>query len=222
VHNSLQPFFDTKWFEKCLDSPRVPKHAYASRWTASTLVDPWQAYRMDSTVLPEIGHSSAKAKSSPRRQNDDKKELRKEGSTRLPAWPVVDVRFGERRREYTFSDLPRLRQVLRDKYTSNADDKKKKDYQRTKQDFYRMELDKLDEVPGDQNRRNLRLAYHAYLKNTPGSRQALLDCLRKLHDEKRKDAKDDSNHEQKSDKAEDHHPHTETEQKPAGEQAATA
>ena len=53
----------------------------------------------------------------------------------------------------------------------------KKDYNKTKQDFYRMELDKLQEMRPTYNRPSMVNTYNAYLQNTPGSKQALTDCI---------------------------------------------
>jgi hypothetical protein len=46
----------------------------------------------------------------------------------------------------------------------------------TKDDFYRMELDKLDDVH-PLNRPHMRKAYFAYLQNTPGSKKAITECV---------------------------------------------
>lgn len=139
---------------------------------------------------------------------------------------MVEIKLGERRKAWNFTDVPRLRRELREKYTSNATEKLKKDYARTKQDFYRMELDKLDEVPGDLNRRNLRLAYHAYLKNTPGSRQALFDCLRKTKDQdkgKNKEAMSDQEEEpEEEEEPAEAQQEQQEEPKPAEAQESTA
>ena len=53
------------------------------------------------------------------------------------------------------------------------------DYERTKADFYRMDLDRLDEVH-PINRPHMRKAYFAYLQNTPGSKKAIKECVKTL------------------------------------------
>ena len=53
------------------------------------------------------------------------------------------------------------------------------DYKRTQQDFYRMDLDRLDQV-APTSRRHLTATYMAYLQNTPGSRRAVSECVRSL------------------------------------------
>lgn len=58
------------------------------------------------------------------------------------------------------------------RYKHDAPKKVNADYSRTKDDFYRMDLDRLDEVH-PINRRHMRKAYFAYLQNTPGSKKAI-------------------------------------------------
>lgn len=72
-----------------------------------------------------------------------------------------------------------FRQELKDKYSSQAKEKVDADYKRTQQDFYRMELDRIDQV-SPKIRPQLISTYMAYLQNTPGSRRAIHDCVRNL------------------------------------------
>jgi hypothetical protein len=58
------------------------------------------------------------------------------------------------------------------RFSLNAPQKVDKDYKRTKDDFYRMELDKLDDVH-PLNRPHMRKAYFAYPQNTPGSKKLM-------------------------------------------------
>lgn len=75
---------------------------------------------------------------------------------------------------------------MKKKYTGVSEEKINEDYNRTKADFYRMELDKLDEVH-PLNQENFRKTYFAYLQNTPGSKKAVKECVKEL-DEKMKSA----------------------------------
>ncbi|KAJ8322318.1 hypothetical protein KUTeg_000789 [Tegillarca granosa] len=68
---------------------------------------------------------------------------------------------------------------MRSKFSPHAQNKVDSDYNRTKQDFYRMELDKIDEIH-PLNRPHMRKAYFAYLQNTPGSRKAIKECAKSL------------------------------------------
>jgi hypothetical protein len=47
-----------------------------------------------------------------------------------------------------------------------------KDYKRTQDDFYRMQLDNVNGYH-QSNRDNMVRVYHSYLENTPGSKKAL-------------------------------------------------
>lgn len=71
------------------------------------------------------------------------------------------------------------RQEMDQRFSINAPTKVDSDYKRTKDDFYRMDLDKLDEIH-PMNRPHMRKAYFAYLQNTPGSRKAVTECVRSL------------------------------------------
>lgn len=68
------------------------------------------------------------------------------------------------------------------RYKHDAPKKVNADYSRTKDDFYRMDLDRLDEVH-PINRRHMRKAYFAYLQNTPGSKKAIKECVKDLNGE---------------------------------------
>lgn len=76
-----------------------------------------------------------------------------------------------------------IRKELRDKYSSQGKAKIEKDYERTKVDFYRMELHKLKDVH-PVNRDNMKKAYYAYLQNTPGSKKAVKECVKEVTGEK--------------------------------------
>ena len=66
---------------------------------------------------------------------------------------------------------------MKAKTGADATDRLQDDYQRTKQDFYRMELDRLQDVH-PVNRPRMRKAYFAYLQNTPGSKKAVHECVK--------------------------------------------
>ena len=73
----------------------------------------------------------------------------------------------------------RFRQEIDQRFSLHAPQKVDSDYKRTKEDFYRMELDKLDDVH-PLNRPHMRKAYFAYLQNTPGSKKAITECVKSL------------------------------------------
>ena len=68
------------------------------------------------------------------------------------------------------------RKELREKYGRKADKKVSEEYERTKNDFYRMELDKLDEYNA-RSRPLMTQTYKAYLQNNLGSKRAVKECL---------------------------------------------
>jgi len=81
-----------------------------------------------------------------------------------------------------------FRQEYRDKYSTYAEKRIEQDYKKTKEDFYRMDLDRLDEIH-PSNRRHMRKTYFAYLQNTPGSRKAVTECVKDLYPESESETK---------------------------------
>ena len=74
------------------------------------------------------------------------------------------------------------RQQLREKYSQNAGSRVDEEYTRTKQDYYRMDLDKLEEIH-PLNRDHMRETYFAYLQNNPGSKKAIQECVKETEKE---------------------------------------
>jgi len=82
-----------------------------------------------------------------------------------------------------------VREELRKKYNSDTDDRVNVEYNRTKQDFYRMELDKMDEYH-PSSKPKMKATYYAYLENNPGSKKAIHECIREVESgEKRAEKK---------------------------------
>ncbi|CAF0897839.1 unnamed protein product [Rotaria sordida] len=75
-------------------------------------------------------------------------------------------------RPLTMNDVPKIRSFIRTRYTAEAHNQMEKDYKRTHDDLYRMQLDDLDSYH-ESNRDNMLRIYHSYLENTPGSKKAL-------------------------------------------------
>jgi hypothetical protein len=63
--------------------------------------------------------------------------------------------------------------------TTQAQGQMKKDYERTRDDLYRMQLDDLEGYH-ESNRNNMVRVYHSYLENTPGSKKALRELCDQL------------------------------------------
>ncbi|XP_067667859.1 dentin sialophosphoprotein-like [Haliotis asinina] len=188
IFNTLEPYYNTSTVRYLVELPEEVQHRFVSRKTAIGLCDPWVDYSMDTQFLPRISSSSSSRavnRHHEMEKRDEKirereKRSKKEGSTRLPKFPVVTLDSKEyATKALYYSDVPELRRELRDKYSQNATKKIDEDYTRTKQDFYRMDLDKLDEVH-PLNRPHMRNAYFAYLQNTPGSRKAVVECVKGL------------------------------------------
>ena len=104
-----------------------------------------------------------------------------------------------------FYNFPFNRKELKEKHSSQGKAKIDSDYQRTKVDFYRMELHRLDDVH-PLNRDNMKAAYFAYLQNTPGSKKAVKECVKEIQQ------KDKDEETENKDGAESHHDSTEEKQ----------
>uniref|UniRef100_A0A8W8MUY4 Halomucin n=1 Tax=Magallana gigas TaxID=29159 RepID=A0A8W8MUY4_MAGGI len=163
-----------------------PQPGYVSRNTAIGLCDPWTDLRMDRELLPRLETPSKKsrAKGQQNAKKGKKEKPPKQGSTRLPKFPVVEFSSGKENATkcFPYSEVPKFRQEVMGRYKHDAPKKVNADYSRTKDDFYRMDLDRLDEVH-PINRRHMRKAYFAYLQNTPGSKKAIKECVKDLNGE---------------------------------------
>ena len=96
----------------------------------------------------------------------------------------------------TLNDVPKIRFVktlpkknfpfffssstlIRDRYSAKATGQLDKEYHRTRDDFYRMQLD--NAVGSSETKRgNMIRTYRSYLQNTPGSRKALRDLCEQI------------------------------------------
>ena len=191
VWTSLEPYYNTETAAFLIDLPEEFRHSYVSRSTAIGLCDPWIDLQMDHTILPKIGSAQRTStrgqerekqkgpRSTSKEKDKDKKE--KKGSTRLPKFPVVPFHAGKENatQRFPYQDIPKFRQEMDQRFSLHAPSKIDSDYKRTKDDFYRMDLDKLDEIH-PMNRTHMRKAYFAYLQNTPGSKKAVTECVRSL------------------------------------------
>ncbi|CAM4769776.1 unnamed protein product [Rotaria magnacalcarata] len=184
VYNDLGPYFDTSSVEKAIYSPLEAPPGYYTRLTALRIVEPWETYGMDYAVNYQIvKHRRVRSVSSskqPTSRSLDDSIDRKQGSTHLPKFPCVNMRKpAEYTRPLTMIDVPRIRSFIRGRYTTAAHAQMQKDYKRTHDDLYRMQLDDLDSYH-KSNRDNMIRVYHSYLENTPGSKKALNELCERV------------------------------------------
>ncbi|XP_041360941.1 ABC transporter F family member 4-like isoform X2 [Gigantopelta aegis] len=185
--NNLDPYFNVHAAKYLIELPEEVRHVYTSRSTALGLCDPVQDYRMDHWAkgmekLPHVSkpinrHHEMMKKEKKIKERESRHKTH-EGSTRLPKFPVVTMKTDDLvTKQLFYSDVPMLRRELEEKYSANAQSKIDEDFKRTQEDFYRMELDRMDEYH-PSNRPLMCQAYFAYLSNTPGSRKAINDIMR--------------------------------------------
>jgi len=180
VYNNLKPYSDTSAARRIFEEENQPLYEARVKLTAVGLVEPAIAQRMEVELDP-LKEKCLTPRKSDLKQKAEKEEL-PPGSHRLPKMPRVNIDEGPYVNQVVdFDDVPRLRHEALMMYSAQSSSKEKEDCQRTRDDFYRMELHKLEMVrPG--NRVMMANIYRAYLKNSPGSRKALRDCLKKTEE----------------------------------------
>ncbi|XP_038051909.1 uncharacterized protein LOC119724771 isoform X2 [Patiria miniata] len=182
IHTSLAPYYNTYTVQFLLSLPPHVRHGYITRKTAIGIVDPEVSHNMDINVdeVPEsvsIPVTSMDPELSPRSQG---LKGGKEGSTRLPKWPVVKFKKTEDpNKKLNWGDVPRLRDSLKTQYSSNAQERIKSDYERTRQDWDRMELDKLRDIH-EVSRSHMRITCGTYLGTSKGSHKAVKNLTKVL------------------------------------------
>ncbi|XP_076812717.1 uncharacterized protein LOC143459438 [Clavelina lepadiformis] len=108
-----------------------------------------------------------------------KRPLR-EGSTRLPPFPVVHIVKSKvgKNPKLSFNEVPELRKEMKDRlFKIDRREKFHHDFKRTSQDFWRMELDRLNKI-GEDNRRHMSAAIRVYLGQTHGSCKAIKSLIK--------------------------------------------
>ncbi|CAD5120165.1 DgyrCDS8742 [Dimorphilus gyrociliatus] len=169
----------------CLvEMPNEVRHGYSRRETAIGLCDPWKALEMDAKPLPKIESRPVQPKEEQKPRKKDGDRPPKEGSTHLPKFPAVQVPANDLgTKKIDFSQVKQLRREIARKYSANADSRVNDEYRRTKNDIYRMELDKLEDIH-EVNRQHMRRTYFAYLQNNKGAKKAVYECFPKQQTQK--------------------------------------
>eukprot|EP00057_Strongylocentrotus_purpuratus_P035568 XP_800023.1 PREDICTED: myb-like protein X [Strongylocentrotus purpuratus] len=183
IWTSLEPYHNTYTVNYLLDYPEHVRHGYITRKTAIGIVDPEVSHSMD-TSLDEVPKSSPR---SPREEymvpkiNRGEKAKAAKGSTRLPHWPVVKYNRPSmaNEKQLNWGDVPKLREDLHTKYSSNAQDRLKYDSKRTKHDWYRMDLAQLKDI-NEVSRSHMKVTCHAYLGTSAGAKKAITSLAKVL------------------------------------------
>ncbi|KAH9502946.1 hypothetical protein Btru_072439 [Bulinus truncatus] len=183
LFNSLEPYYNTHTARYLIHMPEEQLHTFSSRATAQTLIDPWVDLRMSIELPPITQRQTVSGNDAPKTENKtpNKKSPNKVAKENPPVrFPVIKMDTKDLDTKPLFySDVPALRDLLRTKYSANAQAKIEDDYKRTQYDFYRMELDRLEQVH-PVNRKHMTGVYFAYLQNTPGSKKAVTECVGNL------------------------------------------
>ncbi|XP_061166802.1 uncharacterized protein LOC133175709 [Saccostrea echinata] len=153
-------------------------HGYRYRKTAVDMMNPWDFLELDS--VESSRRTIPRYRGSQKRRRDYPNRPPPKGSTYFPQFPNVNYPYVQAEsptRMFELDDVPKVRKQLKKKWSKRSPERVKKDYTKTKNDFYRMELDKLNEMRPTYNRPSMVNTYTAYLQNTPGSKQALDECI---------------------------------------------
>lgn len=191
IFNSLSPYYNQylvdSTIQDLMQEPevRMPR-GYGHRPTALGIVDPEIAWRMDNSPNPvplsrlpgRLFHNSADWSRNMLNSRDN------QGSTRLPPLPMPSFpRFNQSNYQpnrMTYDELPNFRSDLRKTYDKQAEKQEKVDYQRTVQDWNRMNLSELKKLPPNP-RYHFKKTIVSYLGTTPGSSKAIVPLTEELN-----------------------------------------
>lgn len=175
VFNDLTPYAETRLADNILLASDVNQPiGYCNRFTAMGVVEPWVAHRMEHTIGPLISRNmthNGRNKVLSRRKLNQPDQF--EGSTLTPSFPKVILKKPRGMNgPFYYDEVGMIRDEM--KKNINKSQRFEEDRNRTINDYYRMNL--------DQTAESLHMtgAYHAYLENTPGSKKALEELLKKL------------------------------------------
>nr|XP_006818363.1 PREDICTED: chromatin assembly factor 1 subunit A-B-like isoform X2 [Saccoglossus kowalevskii] len=112
IWNSLTPYYETNTVQYLMDLPNEVRHGYINRNTAQGLVDPEVSHRMDIELDPVPNDIVMTPRDKSGKKDNNKKSKKKEGSTRLPKWPVVRMDDTDLNQEIDWSDVPKLERSL--------------------------------------------------------------------------------------------------------------
>ncbi|RNA24579.1 triadin-like isoform X4 [Brachionus plicatilis] len=173
VFNDLNPYYDIHHVENLIKTPQNYQHiGYYNRYTATSIVEPWVAYRMERTLAPSVTRSLSHSFVPRSKLESDilDRPDTLEGSTLAPNFPKVIVK---KPRDLTgpfyVDDVHTIRSEL--KKNLNSTNRFEEDRKRTIHDYFRMKLNET------ADRQGMTKAYHAYLENSPGSKKALKELL---------------------------------------------
>ncbi|XP_074606805.1 uncharacterized protein LOC141859819 [Acropora palmata] len=187
IFNSLSPYYN-QYLVNCTIQELLQEHGiprgYGHKPTALGVVDPEVAWRMDNFPNPvqqsrlpgRLFHATQWSRNAVTSHEN-------RGSTRLPPLPMPSFpRFNQSHyqpNKMTYDELTDFRQDLGHTYKRKAERQAKVDYERTVQDWHRMNLVELKKLPPSP-RYHIKKAIVSYLGTTPGSSRALAPLTKAL------------------------------------------
>lgn len=186
IFNSLSPYYNRYLVNSTIqDLQQEVRYCrgYGHRPTALGVVDPEMSWRLDNfpNPVPQSrlpGRLFRSAEWSRNLSSD------KEGSTRLPPLPMPSFpKFNQSQYQphrMTYDQVANFRSDLSNTYEALAEKQAKADYERTVQDWNRMDLSALKKLPPNP-RYHIKKAIVSYLGTSRGSSQALKPLTKELN-----------------------------------------
>ncbi|XP_020631078.1 uncharacterized protein LOC110068055 isoform X1 [Orbicella faveolata] len=190
IFNSLSPYYNRYMVNSTIQDLQQQEEVecyrgYGHRPTALGVVDPEVSWKLDNfpnpvpqSRLPGRLFLSAEWSRNLSRSSD------KEGSTRLPPLPMPSFpKFNQSHYQphrMTYDQVANFRSDLNDTYEVLAEKQAKADYERTLQDWNRMNLSELKKLPPNP-RYHIKKAIVSYLGTSRGSSRALKPLTKELN-----------------------------------------
>lgn len=188
IFNSLSPYYNqylvNSTIQDLQQEHRIPR-GFGHRPTALGVVDPEVAWKMDNFPNPvqqsrlpgRLFHATEWSRNTATSHDN-------QGSTRLPPLPMPCFpRFNQSHYQpnrMTYNELTNFRQDLNDTFKRQAQKQAKSDYERTVQDWHRMNLAELKNLPPSP-RYHMKKAIVSYLGTSRGSSRALVPLTEELN-----------------------------------------
>lgn len=187
IFNSLSPYYN-QYLVNCTiqdlqQDLRIPR-GFGHRPTALGVVDPEVAWRMDNFPNPVQNSRLPGRLFRPADWSKNTSTSRdNQGSTRLPPLPMPTFpKFNQSNYQpnrMTYDELRNFREDLSLTYERQAQKQARVDYERTVQDWHRMNLSELKKLPPSP-RYHIQKAIVSYLGTSRGSSQALIPLTKEL------------------------------------------
>lgn len=186
IFNSLSPYYNRYMVNTTIQDLQqevLPYRGYGNRPTALGVVEPEISWKLDNFPNPVSQSRLPGRLFHPTKWSRNLSQPNKEGSTRLPPLPMPNFpKFNQSNyqpHKMTFDHLADFRSELSSTSEALAERQAKADYERTIQDWNRMNLSELKKLPPSP-RYHIKKAIESYLGTSRGSSLALKPLTKEL------------------------------------------